>query len=64
MGLYIKQQRLKNKKTQRQIAFAMGVNTQYISAIENGRKNITLKKLDQLFIALDISAAKFFKTNK
>jgi transcriptional regulator with XRE-family HTH domain len=41
----------------------MGVNTQYISAIENGRKNITLEKLDELFIALDITAAKFFKSN-
>jgi|SRR5690606_13586372 len=53
IGHYIKQTRIKQNKTQAQLAEAAGLNRWTISQIENG-ESITLSSLIQLLRALDV----------
>ncbi|HLW06794.1 MAG TPA: helix-turn-helix domain-containing protein [Marinilabiliaceae bacterium] len=52
IGQYIKQTRIKQHKTQAQLAEAAGLNRWTISQIENG-ESVTLTSLIQLLRALD-----------
>lgn len=53
IGHYIKQTRVKQRKTQAQLAEAAGLNRWTISQIENGEA-VTLTSLIQLLRALDV----------
>jgi len=55
LGRSIKAFRLSAKLTQEQLAFAAGINRNYISSLEHGQKAASLAVVFRVAIALDIS---------
>ena len=60
VGLKIKYYRNLHDYTQIQLANVIGCDDNYLSLIENGRKNISLRKIYDISNALEISASKIF----
>ena len=61
LGENIKFIRLRRKMTQGDICRKLDMDRSYMSAIENGKKNITIQQLERLAQALDISVDKLLK---
>jgi len=61
LGGNIKRIRDKNGMTQGDICRAVGMDRSYMSAIENGKKNVTLGVLEKLAKALDVSVDELLK---
>lgn len=59
-GIKLKYYRLLKKLTQEQLAEKIEVDSHYISDVERGTRNITLKTLFKLSFALDVEAYKLF----
>ena len=64
IGKLIKQQRIKQKLTQQELAALVGVDRQYIWNVENGRINISLDYLDDIITKLKCIHSDFFKSLK
>ena len=60
IGLKIKYYRNLKDFTQAYLAEKVGCEENYISQIENGHKNISLKMIYRISAALNISASKIF----
>lgn len=60
-GINIKHYRLLHNYTQNTFAEKVGISETYLSLIENGHKNISIKTLFKLSEALEISVSKLFK---
>jgi transcriptional regulator with XRE-family HTH domain len=61
LGQNIKRIRLKKRMSQGDICRAIGMDRSYMSAIESGKKNITLIVLEKLANALNISVDELLK---
>jgi len=61
LGQNIKRIRLRRKMTQGDICRKLNMDRSYMSAIEGGKKNITIAKLEELANALDISVNELLK---
>lgn len=61
LGANIKKIRLNKGMTQGDICRALDMDRGYMSAIENGKKNITIQQLERLAQALDVSVDKLLK---
>jgi len=61
LGENIKKTRIKKKMTQGDICRVLNMDRGYMSAIEGGKKNITLLQLEKLAKALGVSADKLVK---
>ncbi|MBU1017006.1 MAG: helix-turn-helix transcriptional regulator [Patescibacteria group bacterium] len=61
LGRNIKRIRVLHKMSQGDICRALDMDRSYMSAIENGKKNITISQLDRLAQALGISVDKLLK---
>lgn len=59
-GSGIKKRRIELKLSQEKLAQKAGLHRTYISDIERGERNISLKNLVQLIHALDLSLSEFF----
>jgi transcriptional regulator with XRE-family HTH domain len=64
IGDRIKKIRIDKKLTQEQLAWEANVDRTYMNHVENGRKNISIKSLEKIIKALDVSFYEFFKTIK
>lgn len=64
IGERIKKIRIEKKLTQEQLAWEANVDRTYMNHVENGRKNISIKSLEKIIKALDVSFHEFFKTIK
>lgn len=60
VGHKIKELRQKKKLTQRQVARKAGISNTYLSDIETGRTNPSLKTLVKIADALDVECTMFF----
>lgn len=60
LGCKIKYFRNRKKITQAQLSEIVGVEEYYISDIETGKRNITLKTLYNIASALDVKPVKLF----
>ena len=60
MGKRIQSIRERKDLTQEQLEEKTGVNTKYISAIERGQKNVTIKTLEKLAKGLDVELYQLF----
>ncbi len=60
IGLKIKFYRNLRDLTQEVLSEKIGCSVNYLSLIENGRKNISLKMIHKICSALNISASKIF----
>jgi len=61
LGANIKRIRLRRKMTQGDICRKLNMDRSYMSAIEGGKKNITIVKLEELANALDVSVDELLK---
>ena len=61
LGANIKRIRLCRKMTQGDICRKLNMDRSYMSAIEGGKKNITIAKLEELANALDVSVDELLK---
>ena len=61
LGTNIKRIRLRRKMTQGDICRKLNMDRSYMSAIEGGKKNITIAKLEELANALDVSVDELLK---
>ena len=61
LGENIKSIRLRHKMTQGDICRKLDMDRSYMSAIESGKKNITLGILEKLAGALDVSVDELLK---
>jgi len=61
LGQNIKQIRLRRKMSQCDICRKLDMDRSYMSAIENGKKNITISQLERLAQALEVSVDKLLK---
>ena len=61
LGQNIKKIRTKKGMTQGDICRALDMDRGYMSAIENGKKNITIQQLERLAQALGVSTDKLLK---
>ncbi len=59
-GLRIKYYRMLRNLTQAAIAENLGVEESYVSQIENGKRNITMKTLYNIASALNVEPVKLF----
>ena len=55
IGLILKHHREKHNLSQDQIADKLNTDKQYISNIENGRKNITIEQLELVLEAIGVN---------
>ena len=61
LGQNIKKIRISKGMSQGDICRALDMDRSYMSAIESGKKNITISQLDKLAKALGVSADKLLK---
>ena len=61
LGNNIKKIRMQKKMSQGDICRALDMDRGYMSAIENGKKNITIQQLERLAQALGVSVDKLLK---
>jgi len=61
LGANIKRIRLRRKMSQGDICRKLNMDRSYMSAIEGGKKNITIAKLEELANALDVSVDELLK---
>ncbi len=57
----IKRLRLEKEMSQEDLAHSAGLDRTYISAVERGVRNITLKSLSKILLGLDIDVESFSK---
>ena len=62
LGQILKRERKKRKLSQEEIADKLNTDKQYISNIENGRKNITIEQLELILVAMGANHKDIFKT--
>jgi transcriptional regulator with XRE-family HTH domain len=62
LGKILKRERLKRKLSQEEIADKLNTDKQYISNVENGRKNITIEQLELILLAIGANHKDIFKT--
>lgn len=61
IGLNIKVERTIKQLTQGQLAEIIGVHEKYIGKIETGKQNVTIKTLNRIARALNISILRLFE---
>lgn len=61
LGMRIKFLRSERKWSQEDLALEAGINKNYISDLENGRRNPSLDILERIAIAFSISLSELFK---
>ena len=61
LGQNIKKIRTQKGMSQGDICRALDMDRGYMSAIENGKKNVTIKQLERLAQALDVSPNQLLK---
>lgn len=63
VGIRIRELRMKNSLTQEQLGFKVNVDRTYINSVENGKRNISVKVLEQIITGFDINMYDFFNSN-
>ena len=61
LGMRIRYLREQKKMTLEDLSFEAGINKNYLSDLERGNRNPTIKILSRISIALDISLEELFK---
>jgi len=61
LGMRIKYLRQKRKWSQEDLALNSNINRNYISDLENGRRNPSLEILERITVALGITLEELFK---
>ena len=60
-GQRIKELRNKQGLSQEALAFKANIDRTYMTGVETGKRNISLRNIQKIIIALDVSFEEFFK---
>jgi len=60
-GVAVREERLRQRLSQEELAAKAGVHRTYIGMIERAEKNITLENIDKIAKALNLPIANFFE---
>lgn len=60
IGLRIKELRIKSGISQEKLALKAELDRTYLAGVENGKRNPSIKTLEKILIALEISFGDFF----
>lgn len=60
LGANVKRLRLEKKLSQEALAVKIGADRAYVSAIERGLQNMTIVRVSELAIALDVAFVELF----
>ena len=63
-GQWVRQIRTRKPVMERNLAACIGIDDHYISRLDNGHVNPTLKTIEKLADALDIEVCAFFPSEK
>lgn len=61
VGMRIKQLRIEKKMSQEKLALKATLDRTYLAGVESGKRNLSLKSLEKIISALDLSFENFFK---
>ena len=59
-GLRVKELRLERKLSQEQLANVADIDRTYMTSLENGKRNVSLKNIEKILIALNVDVVEFF----
>jgi transcriptional regulator with XRE-family HTH domain len=62
-GLRVRELRKSKGISQEGIAFDADIDRTYMNSVENGKRNISLKNIEKILKALDVSFSEFFNSN-
>lgn len=62
LGLKIKQLRNKIGISQEELAFRCDLHRTYISSVELGKRNVSIKNIEKIALALEVEIIELFKT--
>ena len=60
-GNRLRYYRKQKKYSQEYLALKAGIDRTYITSVENGKRNISIKNIEKILIALEINFSDFFK---
>ena len=63
-GRSVKEWRIRQRISQEELGFRAGLNRSYISDIERGMRNVSLKSVEKIAAALNVSVSTLFSENK
>ena len=61
VGNRIKELRKEEGISQEKLAFKSELDRTYVAGVESGKRNLSIKSLEKILIALDVSFETFFK---
>lgn len=61
-GLRIKELRQLKGLSQEALAFKAGIDRTYMTSVENGKRNVSIKNIEKIINALEISLSEFFNS--
>ncbi|MBD5523075.1 MAG: helix-turn-helix transcriptional regulator [Lachnospiraceae bacterium] len=61
VGNRIKELRKEEGISQEKLAFKAELDRTYVAGVESGKRNLSIKSLEKILIALDVSFEVFFK---
>jgi transcriptional regulator with XRE-family HTH domain len=59
-GKRVKELRLEKKLSQESLAFDADIERGYLSHLESGERNVSIKNMEKILKALDVSFSEFF----
>ena len=64
LGLKIKQLRNKIGISQEELAFRCDLHRTYISSVELGKRNVSIRNIEKIALALDVEIIELFKKSE
>ncbi len=61
-GLRIKELRQLKGLSQEALAFKAGIDRTYMTSVENGKRNVSIKNIEKILNALEITLTDFFNS--
>ncbi len=61
VGMRIKQLRTTKNISQEKLALKADLDRTYIAGVEGGKRNLSIKSLEKIVLALEVSFEEFFK---
>jgi transcriptional regulator with XRE-family HTH domain len=61
-GLRIKELRQKKGLSQEALAFKAGIDRTYMTGVETGKRNVSVKNIEKIIAALEIPVSEFFNS--
>lgn len=61
IGSRIKELRKEKGISQEKLAFSANLDRTYVASVESGKRNPSVKSLEKILVALDVSFEEFFK---